>query len=104
MEITLPFCSLSRNSNDLNFLMQARWRLPQGEGAASSGPARLHGLQIRRETQVTVQHQPLSIESKRHDALGLEETKGGDLDVFFGAIRIGAINSQTMTFTAAVQN
>jgi hypothetical protein len=40
----------------------------------------------------------------RDEPLGLEKPKGGDLEVFFGAVRIGTINPQTMTFTAAVQN
>ncbi len=40
----------------------------------------------------------------RGESLGLRKTKGGDLDVYFGAMRIGTMNPQTMTFAAAVQN
>ena len=40
----------------------------------------------------------------RGESLGLKKTEGGDVEVFFGAIRISTINPQTMTFSAAVQN
>ena len=40
----------------------------------------------------------------RGESLGLEKTTGGDLEVFFGRLRIGTIDPETMTFTVAVQN